>query len=519
MTTNRFKCAAIALAAAFVFGAGCADADTARMAGQPQPMCFGPPPPPANLVGWWTLDATSGSSAHDNAAGNDGTVTFGAAGNSQAFVSGAQSGALRFRYPDQSNDAAQFVTIPSQPWLNFGHTTNFTIDGWMKLENLSGEGIATDDPSIVVSKGGNTGYTVLLNIDNTLSVRLYDTSRGLTVTTTAPFIAAGDVGNWVFLAVVVDRNSGITIYKNGAAVGTTAQPANLPNSPKTNLIDLGTNPAPLQIGGVAYNLLALSFDEVEVFDRALPAASLTQIRVQHKCKGSLLVNPNPMPPCVPPPPDMTAWYPFDSTPGERVLGKVEQLFGVANYAQGMVSGGLGFGTGYAQVVGSPVLDEGLGDFSIDGWVYVPGTMFPTSNYVSTLIDKRSGWLNSLTGYAVFLYNHHLGVQLANGSYSNYIESSANMVAGWNHFAVTVDRDATQGLILYVNGHVAGTFNPTAHQGDLDNPANLAFGRDLIAGSNNSHGAMLDEVEFFDRPLAAIEVQTISDAGGSGKCKV
>ena len=185
---------------------------------------------------------------------------------------------------------------------------------------------------------------------------------------------------------------------------------------------------------------------------------------------------------------------------------------------GKVAGALSFnGSNYVQVSPQAELDFGTGDFSIDVWVQ---TVDATST--RTLVDKRTGTIPGLTGYHLYLYNGKPGLQLADGSsYTNYnsTASTAFVADGnWHHIAVTVDRNNTLGLNIYVDGASVASLDPTGHVGNLDNNAPLVFGgKNQITPSFTFVGT-LDEMELFNRALTPTEIQDIYNAGPAGKCK-
>jgi hypothetical protein len=176
-------------------------------------------------------------------------------------------------------------------------------------------------------------------------------------------------------------------------------------------------------------------------------------------------------------------------------------------------------TSHFSIAPGPVLNQGLGDFSIDMWLFVPGGWLPGPHPVRTLVDKRTN-VGGNRGYSLYIYNSRLGLQLADGVHTNYGQPAASppLTVGWNHIAVTVDRDNIKGVVFYRNGAITGTENPTNRQGNLDNNAPTLIGRNAYGDGGTSAMAIFDEVEFFDRVLQPGEVKTIFAAGRAGKCK-
>jgi hypothetical protein len=216
--------------------------------------------------------------------------------------------------------------------------------------------------------------------------------------------------------------------------------------------------------------------------------------------------------CTPPPPDMDAWYPMDGNPNDLILGKNAVASGGVTYPNGKVAQAAFLNNGYLTIPNGPVLNQGLGDFSIDLWTF----RLASQNGVVPLIDKRVNAAGGVLGWSLFLYQGRPALQLADGAWGNYIDSRT-LASGWHHIAVTVDRNNPQGIVFYVDGVPGQAMNPTAHQGNLDNSAPTSFGRHSL-DSSLAGSLLIDEIEFFDRALAGSEIAAISSAGLSGKCK-
>jgi hypothetical protein len=226
--------------------------------------------------------------------------------------------------------------------------------------------------------------------------------------------------------------------------------------------------------------------------------------------------------CVGVPNGLVAWWPFDEAQGptahELVAAHHGQYAGTPTPASGEVGRGLSFGGGadYVEVPDTPLLNPGTGDFSIDAWI------MPTQiGGVRVILDKRSVSTNGIKGYELFLYNGRLGLQLADGTYANYISKLAVVKPDgkFHHVAATVARNAfgPQGITFYLDGMAQDSFNANAHNGDLGNLAPLRLGATSNLPGSFWAGA-LDEVEIFNRELRPAEVSDIANAQSAGKCK-
>jgi len=132
------------------------------------------------------------------------------------------------------------------------------------------------------------------------------------------------------------------------------------------------------------------------------------------------------------------------------------------------------------------------------------------------IDRQGG---TIEGYVFFIFSSgRLGVQMADGSFANFISLTNVNDGTFHHVAVTVDRDSTTGGKLYVDGTAVLTFDPTSRSGSLDNNADFLIGGhiDFLPGVFNGE---IDELELYNVALSASEIQAIFNAGSAGKCKL
>jgi hypothetical protein len=225
--------------------------------------------------------------------------------------------------------------------------------------------------------------------------------------------------------------------------------------------------------------------------------------------------------CITPPSGMVAWWPLDETSGPTandIAGSVNNSgtwISSPVPVTGKVAGALSFnGSNSVDVPDQAELNFGTSDFSIDLWIKTTN-----ASGTRTILDKRTGSLPNVTGYALYLYNGYLGLNLSDGAGYTGWNSTAFVANGnWHHVAVTVDRDNTSGLLFYMDGSLVGTpFDPTGRQLTLTNTAPFVMARNLISPSYTFAGT-LDELELFKRVLDSLEVRSIWTADSLGKCK-
>ena len=203
-------------------------------------------PPPPNMISWWPGDGN----ASDLVGGHDGT--FGGGANANAI--GEVVKAFQFQ------GGAEVVTVPNSAVYDFG-ANPFTIDTWVKFNNISGSDILVGHSE---GSGFLNKWIFWLNAGN-LAIHLNGPAVGGIVDIGVPF--SPTTGVWYHVAVT---RSGSTykFYVNGAQIGTdqtntaTVPPANAP-------LTLGQAEAIASLNGL--------LDEVEIFDRALDGPELAAI--------------------------------------------------------------------------------------------------------------------------------------------------------------------------------------------------------------------------------------------------
>lgn len=228
--------------------------------------------------------------------------------------------------------------------------------------------------------------------------------------------------------------------------------------------------------------------------------------------------------CILPEDNLVLWLPLDEAGGD--VADNAAIFsdhdgakkGVPSSAPGRVGSGLCFnGTSdYVEVPSYPEINFDVHDFSLATWVKPnPG------DSVRILIDKRdeSSSFAPVVGYSFFLYNGHPGLQLADGTYANYIANAIVPTDGnWHHVAVTVRRSSPTGGQFYLDGQPVGNvFDPTGHRGSISATNPLRIGSRSSSVSGLFRGC-LDEIQAFEQALSPDEVLSHFQAGGSGTCK-
>ncbi|WP_270888226.1 LamG-like jellyroll fold domain-containing protein [Pedococcus sp. 5OH_020] len=200
-------------------------------------------PPPPGLVGAWSFDAGSGTTATDSSGqGNTGTL------NGPSWTSsGRLGGALVF---DGVNDRVDIADSTS-----LGLTSGMTLEAWVRPTTTSGWRSV-----LVKERPGGRAYSLYSSDASSHPSSVLRLKSDVAVAGPAVL----PVGTWSHVASTYD---GVThrLYVNGLQV------AAVPRSGK-----IGTSAKPLRIGGntIAGEWFSGAIDEVRVYNRALSAAEV-----------------------------------------------------------------------------------------------------------------------------------------------------------------------------------------------------------------------------------------------------
>ena len=159
---------------------------------------------------------------------------------------------------DLELSSSQYLSVADTASLSI--TGDITIEGWFKVEQLPST--AGSVFALVQKDAANRSYS--LNIITTNKLRMNYFSNNSTVTTldsTNAILVAGDVGNWVHIAITVDVSAQTAVmYKNGSSVAVTQTTTNATSIADTN--------APFTIGSIGAGTAQLFdglIDEVRVW--------------------------------------------------------------------------------------------------------------------------------------------------------------------------------------------------------------------------------------------------------------
>jgi hypothetical protein len=201
------------------------------------------------LVGWWTMDTTTGSFV--DSSGNGYTLT---ATGSPTTTSGVITNAVSL------NGSSQYLTSPANATLN---PAAITISCWVKFTGLPTSGNYMCP--VYQGAGSSEGIEIVLDSSGNLIV-FVNASSGLTYYGPGSHTLA--VNTWYFLAVTYSSSTGLIGYVNAASDGTAPAKGTLPNNGLAT--DIGYN-------SIYGYYLQGYLDDVRIYNAALTGSQITGI--------------------------------------------------------------------------------------------------------------------------------------------------------------------------------------------------------------------------------------------------
>ena len=217
-------------------------------------------PPPAGIVGWWSAEGDATDQAGTNVA---------VLGPAAGYVPGMVGEGFLL------NNSGSFVRVPASPSLNVGKSGGFTLEAWIKTENVYGL-----HPIAEWNDGTNIGVQFWIGQhpwdQGILCASFMDTNNNNYLQVVSP---AGAVQANVFqhVAVTYDQASGqINLYVNGTIVAGQYWGGFTP----ATCYDLWFGQRPEFCGGHCWTdgkYLGGILDETTLYNRALSSAELAAI--------------------------------------------------------------------------------------------------------------------------------------------------------------------------------------------------------------------------------------------------
>jgi hypothetical protein len=208
--------------------------------------------------------------------------------------------------------------------------------------------------------------------------------------------------------------------------------------------------------------------------------------------------------CAPPSDGLVAWWRAEGNTLDSAGIYHGLLSGNTSYGVGRVGQGFVFdGSNDAVLLGNPSALQ-LQDFTIEAWVKRASTSRSSFDFNGGVIFGYGQG-----GYNLSIFDN--GTPFLGRVGVDYVTSNARITdTNMHHLAVT---KLGTSVVLYVDG-VAYPAPPYGTAFTFGTPAAIG-----ARGDNQVNGfwGMVDELAFYNRPLAAAEIQSIYNAGGVGKC--
>jgi hypothetical protein len=227
---------------------------------------------------------------------------------------------------------------------------------------------------------------------------------------------------------------------------------------------------------------------------------------------------------------MTDWWTADMNTFDIVGGYNGTLENGAGYGSGKVAQAFALdGTNdFVLVPNDPAAPFNFtGSFSVDAWVFLntaPQQFAPiVSKWNDIGVENRSYFLAIDTrvlndGVPRLRFDVSQDGQFVNGHSSIRISNVEFPTNAWTHVA-GVFNGTTHGLDIYINGQLANgqsNISPTVTAPFTTTEPLLIGAGDLGSDTRDFFNGKIDEVELFNRALTASDIQTIYNAGASGK---
>jgi len=224
--------------------------------------------------------------------------------------------------------------------------------------------------------------------------------------------------------------------------------------------------------------------------------------------------------CVTPPSGLVSWWRGENDATDFTGSNHGTLQNGATFAPGKVGQAFSFDGADDIVRISNVADIEVQQFTIGAWVFAESPGFRNDALGGIIVSKDIGD-TSIPPYVSWglvgpgnTNKFHADIGFTDGSLHFLPSTSSFPFNAFHHVAATWDGST---LKLYVNGQLEGELNlgpkTVAYSGEA-----LTIGEHNILPAQRAFDGLTDEVEFYNRPLSASEIETIYNAGSAGKCQ-
>lgn len=456
-------------------------------------------------VGYWNMDEASGQTIND-ASGNASTGTLGSTSSIQSidpsWTHGKYGSSLNF---DGVND---YADIPDAPSIALGKTTDsYTVEAWAYITSSVGTGW-------ILAKGqafnGDSKISYGFRLNNAkVSFELYDgtnsTAPGGTVAQTLT------LKTWHHITGIRDVASDTArIYIDGVLSDTQADTITT-TMVSTSDLNFGSNP------GSHTELLNGKVDDVKVYNYARsPSQIIEDMNGGHPLGGS-------------PVSSQVAYWPMDETNGttahDNTPNANDLTLSAASWTKTGKTNSAWNGTGAVWLTRADDDDFDFAasdDFSLSMWFKSDSASNPSND--EYLYSKGTITNAGTAGYVIYAdtagkVNFGIkddgawGASSPNTITPDDVATSTSDIYDntWHH--IVVEKSATTGIYLYVDGRLDASDTSLAATATLANAVAIRVGDD-DADSANSFNGDLDEIKVYRAALTSDQIAVDKNAGAS-----
>lgn len=375
--------------------------------------------------------------------------------------------------------------------------TAVTVEGWFKFDSIGGLNSLVSKP---LRNSAFNSYDLYVE-GGQLRGFVGNTSQFTRVFSNF----TPQVGVWHHLAFTYNFSGGIStlrLYANGADV-TSGQDgtANLP-------LFYDANPHPLIIGGEYENNAPGFFfngqaDEISIYGRALPSSEIFDLVQQGSFGKCSPAN------CVESPNNLVSWFAGEQSALDSRSDNHGALQNGTTFQVGRVGQSFNFDGFDDRVVvpNSPSLDITGNQLTIEAWI---NTAVSGGDRQIVSMADGTGLSDRKFGLSVTSDLLSFEVETTNGRVEAVVGSIP--VGVWTHVAGVYNGSQ---MIWYINGNAVLSAAQTGNI--VPSASNLYIGQFAVGGFSTFNGA-IDELGIYNRGLSQTEIQSIYNAGQSGKCK-
>lgn len=448
-------------------------------------------PPPSGIVSWWPGDAdtVSGGTVVDVHDGNDGTLMKGA-----MIVGGRVRSAFLF-----TQDLGSGIRVPSSSNLN--PTSAITLEAWVRP--FSFPSLSPRVFGKLTSADGSTQYNLSLGDGFTAgfvhcNIGNLQNANGGTI----------PLNQWSHVACTYDGLM-VRAYLSGTEVASNSATGSIPTGSRDLWIG---REEPLPLPSRQFDGL---IDEPRIYGRALTAS---EIQANFAAGGAGGCR------CTGKPSNMVSWWPGDGDAVDVQSGHNGTLQHGASFSSGKVGQAFAFDgvDDYVGNIGEHAtysFIQNTGIFTVMAWVRVndPDALKDEAIAANTPTTIERGHFFMWEGSGaqqrlrMVIVKGISGVPVIDSvSPDSVISDSA-----WHHVAAV--GDGTE-IVFYIDGVAYAGTDSMGSKSTGDSTRVLGIGHCPHTTPLCQFDGNVDELQIYDRALAASEVEAVFDAGRGGICR-